>query len=235
MSVRRIALCAAFLALAAGIGVSLCTRTGPTSYAQTLRVATLAPPAPVGWSAQDTPLGATELSAGSAVRVLNFDDFIYRTYRRGALTVRVYAAYWKPGRMDPTLVASHTPDACWVASGGAIVVADNHRVLPAAGNRSLLPAQYRIFEFPRGREEVVFWYTLGGQPVGFADQQQSPFLGRILRLGQVLHLTGYGLAPRDQLLVRISTDRTIEELIRSDLWPALSASLLRSGLGGTSP
>lgn len=227
---RRIALWTAFFALAAGIAVTLRPRTGVASFSRSHPFAALAPAAPPGWEVRDTPLGATELAAGEAARTLNFDDYFFKTYRKGAMEVGVYAAYWTPGRLDPALVAGHTPDACWVGAGGTIVEGDDSRVLPGFGNRVLRPAYFRVFEFPRSREEVVFWHCFGGRPVRFADQVGSPLLGRLRGFEQTLGLTAFGLAPQEQIFVRISTNRTIDELVRSDLWPGLTSSLLPSGI-----
>jgi hypothetical protein len=178
---------------------------------------------------RDTPLGATEWSAGEAARALDFDDYFYKTYRSGDMEVRVYAAYWAPGRLDPALVGAHTPDACWVGAGGTMVERDDSRVLLGVGERVVRPACFRIFEFPHGREEVVFWHCFGGNPVRLPDQEASPLLGRLRRFAKSLRLTAFGFAPREQIFVRISTNRTIDELVRSDLWPRM-ISLLPAGI-----
>ena len=115
-------------------------------------------------------------------------------------------------------------------AGGTIVEHDNSRVLTSFGNRVLRPARFRVFEFPQGREEVVFWYFFGGKPVQFADQETSPLIGRLRRFKKMLSLTAFGLAPKEQIFIRISTNRTIDELVRSDLWPGLTSSLRGSGI-----
>ena len=227
---RQIALWTAFLALATGIAVSLRPRTGVISFSRSHPFATLAPVAPPSWEVQDTPLGATERSSDQAARTLDFDDFFYKTYKKAEMEVGVYAAYWAPGRLDPALVAGHRPDVCWVGAGGTIVEHDDSRVLPSFGNRVLRPARFRVFEFPQGREEVVFWHCVGGREVRFADQEISPLRGRLQVFGKTLGLTAFGFAPQEQIFVRISTNRTIDELVRSDLWPRLMSSLLPSGI-----
>jgi len=45
-----------------------------------------------------------------------------------------------------------------------------------------------------------------------------------------LSLTRFGFAPREQIFVRISTNRTIDELVTSDLWPELASSLIQIGI-----
>jgi len=142
----------------------------------------------------------------------------------------VYVAYWVPGHKNPMLVTNHTPDICWVSAGGIIVERDDSRVLPRNGSKVFQPASFRVFEFPSGREEVVFWYTLGGKTIQLADLETSPLLGRLRRFKQILSLTSSGLASQEQIFVRISTNRTIDEVIRSDLWPALTSTLSASGI-----
>jgi hypothetical protein len=227
---RRAALWAAFLALLAGVAVTLRSRIGVSSFSRAHPFGALAPVAPPGWEVRDTPLGATELASGEAARTLDFDDFFYKTYAKGALAVRVYAAYWTPGRLDPAMVAGHTPDACWVGAGGTIIERDDARVLPGFGNRVFRPACFRVFEFPHGREEVVFWLCVAGKPVRFADLERSYLLGRLSRFVQTLRLTAFGLAPQEQIFVRISTNRTFDEVVSSDLWPPLTSSFARSGI-----
>jgi hypothetical protein len=165
-------------------------------------------------------------------RTLKFDDFFYKTYRKGSTEVRVYAAYWAPKRLDPEIVARHTPDVCWVGAGGTIVERDDGRVLPGPGTRVLRPAYFRVFEFPLSTEQVVFWHLLGQVPVQSADQEGKSLIGRLRLFKQSLDLTAFGLRPQEQMFVRISTNGTIGDLVRSDLWPSLVASLAPSGIVG---
>ncbi len=227
---RRIALWTAFLALLAGITVTLRPRNSFASFSRSHPFGALAPVAPSGWEVQDTPLGATEFSAGETARTLYFNDFFYKTYTKGEMRVRVYAAYWAPGRLDPSMVASHTPDECWVSAGGTIIVRDDRRVLPSFGKRVFSQAYFRAFQFSQGREEVVFWYSLGGKPNRSMVQGTSPLLAGLRFFGQALSLTRFGFAPREQIFVRISTNRTIDELVTSDLWPELASSLIQIGI-----
>ena len=230
MLTRRIALWAAFLALAAVIGVILCRPPAVVSFSPSKPFTAIAPEPPAGWTVRDTPLGPTELAAGEAAHTLNFDAYFCKTYERDGMEVTVYAAYWTPGRLDPSLVDGHIPDVCWVGAGGSIVESDERRVVPGPGGQSSLPARFRVFEFPRNREEVVFWHCVGGKAVWLEDQKASPLFGRLRRFGQILRITGFGLSPQEQVFVRISTNRTLRELLMSDLWPAFASFLGRSGL-----
>jgi hypothetical protein len=229
---RRIALWTASLALAAVIGLVLFRPAGVVSFPVSRSFARLAPEAPPGWEARDAPLGATELAAGEAAQSLNFDAFFSKVYRRGAMEVRVYAAYWTPGREDPSLVEGHIPDVCWVGAGGVVVGRDDARIVHGPGGRDSIPARFRVFEFTLRREEVVFWHLIGRRQVGLADQVSSPVLGRLHRFGQILRITSFGLSPQEQVFVRISTNRTVDELVMSDLWPAFGPLLREGGILG---
>ena len=230
MLTRRIALWTAFLALAAGIAIALRPRDGFATFSRSHPFSMLAPLAPPGWEVRDTPLGATELSSGEAARTLYFNDYFYKTYRRGEVAVGVYAAYWAPGRLDPVRVDGHTPDACWVAAGGTVTERDDSWVLPKFGDRTFWPGRFRVFEFPFGREEVVFWHCFGGKPQRIADEKISGLFYWLRHFSQNLRATAFGLEPREQIFVRISTNRTFDELARSNLWPAITSSLLPSGI-----
>jgi hypothetical protein len=228
---RRTVLMLGSLALFAGVLVTLRSRRGEPAYSRSHPLSILAPPPPAGWEVRDTPIGATAGSAEAAIRALNFDDYVYRTYRSGGLVVRVYAAYWSPGRMDPSLISIHIPDICWVGSGATLVDSEDGRILPGAGG-SLLPGNFRVFEFPHGREEVVYWHCVRGTPLSAAAPDSLPLSERLRAFGRTLLGTSFGLAPADQVFVRISTNRTIAEVVASDLWPVLTASLRPSGIAG---
>jgi hypothetical protein len=146
------------------------------------------------------------------------------------MDVRVYVAYWAPGRLDPALVWLHQPDNCWVDNGGIILKRDDARVLPTPGDRHLSPALFRVFQFPDSKEEVVFWDSVGGRPSGFQWENQSFVASRWTRFVHSLRISFFGLAPKEQLVIRISTNRTIDELVKSDLWPRLTSSLASSGI-----
>jgi len=70
-----------------------------------------------GWSASQRPVADTEEMTRAVAELLNYDGGGFVTYANGDLQISIYAAYWKPGRMSPRLVATHTPDGCWVGNG----------------------------------------------------------------------------------------------------------------------
>jgi hypothetical protein len=63
-----------------------------------------------GWTVKNEALGPNEFIQSAVERTLNYDDYVYRIYRRGNREFSVYIAYWSAGRMPVNKVASHTPD-----------------------------------------------------------------------------------------------------------------------------
>ena len=63
------------------------------------------------------PTGPCTASADT----LKTDLLAQRVYERptptGPLQITLYLAYWRPGQAPVSLVASHTPDACWPGTG----------------------------------------------------------------------------------------------------------------------
>ncbi len=116
------------------------------------------------WIAEDLPIAETEEMKRAVGELLNFDDAVFRSYRKGGWQFDVYAAYWRPGKMSERLVAGHSPDVCWVAAGWKPLP----REAPADQNWAASGAQYRIFGDNAGRpRHVVFWHVSGGESVDY--------------------------------------------------------------------
>lgn len=155
-----------------------------------------------GWQGEDVPLGPTEATI-EAVGKLNYNDYIYRVYRKSGQEVFVYAMFWQQGRISVREMAGHTPDGCWIANGARFAARpDSARALQITG-RKTAPAEVRTFVFSGGqRVDAVWWHIWGDNVIdpGFAVKSLMPTLREtwiwlVKRRGQ----------PRDQLLVRIHT------------------------------
>jgi hypothetical protein len=181
-----------------------------------------------GWTVADLPLGATEAVNVLAMKTLNFDDHVYREYRRGNEAFSIYAAYWAHGRMPTRLVASHTPDRCWTENGMRCTDA-RFREAYSVGSRPLLPAEYRTFVAPGTSEEihVVYWHLVEGRIYDYGARFNAvphPWLWWKDTLAQA----AYG--SREQLFVRISSRTPIAELWRQPDFITVLSTVADAGL-----
>ena len=128
-----------------------------------------------GWTVEEQGIAETAEMKRAVGELLNFDDAIFLSYRRGGRQFDVYAAYWRPGKMSQRLVAGHTPDVCWVGAGWRKVsirsqqAGTENPTWPAAGG------EFRVFDDPRGaRRWVAFWHRAGNRPVSYGDGDGPP-------------------------------------------------------------
>jgi hypothetical protein len=125
---------------------------------------------PVGWTVIDQPIADTAEMQKAVGELLNYDDAILRSYRRGGQQFDVYAAYWRPGKMSERLVAGHSPDVCWVAAGWSMIAKESPATPLALGTWAPSAGQYRVFRDARGAMRwVVFWHVAGGRRVDYGQ------------------------------------------------------------------
>lgn len=182
-----------------------------------------------GWTGRDEPLGSTENIRDAVERTLNFDDYVYRVFRRGDITLGVYVAYWAPGRMPLQKVASHTPDRCWTENGWTCLDMKFAEKIGSA-EALLLPAQWRVFEPPAqpgAREHVLFWHLVGGRLYDYGDRFNArPDIAKWWR-----DTVTYAFAGSDeQYFVRITSNRPFEDLSSDPAWPRVVEALSALGL-----
>jgi hypothetical protein len=166
-------------------------------------------PAPLpGWTFKDISIASTPEVAEAVDELLNFSDGVYRVYRseNTGKEIKVYVAYWVPGKMDPRLVGVHSPDVCWVGAGWKQVGDKRRRTLASsAPTGGLSNGHDRTFEIHGQRENVVFWHLIGGA------------LSRYLEPGEGFWLAGEifrnPFTPRyEQFFLRISTSDHLDEV-----------------------
>src|SRR5262249_22514555 len=96
-----------------------------------------------GWSVRTTDLYAFS-------GTLQTKHLAQRSYTRetenGPVEIVIYVAYWLPGQVPVSLVASHTPDACWPGSGWEAVPTGRDREQLSTTNRVLPMAEHRLFK-----------------------------------------------------------------------------------------
>jgi len=158
---------------------------------------------------------------------LQTDHFAERTYLRntadGPLQITVYLAYWSPGQASASLVAIHTPDACWPGAGWqAMPVAETRQHL-ATASRNLAVAEYRLFQEQGYPQHVWFWHLYDGQPIRYLD----PLSPR--NLLELAARYGFRRAGA-QLFVRISSNRPWEVFGHEPLLAEIFARLEPLGL-----
>lgn len=198
--------------LFAGIGISIFAALQEEAEVPWKPLALRIPLRIHGWVGQECPLGETE-AVRNAVEKLNYDDYIYRVYRKGNQEVFVYAMFWRQGRISVREMSGHTPDGCWVANGARnqASVANCQYVI---ATKTAKPAEVRQFLFPPNDiVNVAWWHLWGGEPVdqNYAKKSALPMLSEIWRwLGQ------YRGKKKDQLLVRIHSRMSLDEAMRTE-------------------
>ncbi len=184
-----------------------------------------------GWSVSDEPLGPNEAVRGAIERTLNYDDYVYRLYRRDGVTIGIYAAYWAPNRMPVQKVASHTPDRCWIENGWTCLDQRFAEKITASEAR-LQPAQWRIFQAPGrdGRKEhVLYWHLVGSQLHDYgARLATSPGIVSWWRDALTYALAG----SQAQVFVRVTSSVPFERLQGDAGWKTLVESVASLGLAG---
>jgi hypothetical protein len=150
-----------------------------------------------GWSVRTTDLY-------SFSGTLQTKYLAQRTYTRetetGPIEIVIYVAYWLPGQVPVSLVASHTPDACWPGSGWEAVPTGQDREKLSTTNRVLPMAEHRLFRADNRPYHVWFWHLYDGRPIAYRDPY-SPI--ELLRIAWRYGFRRGG----DQLFVRVSSNR----------------------------
>lgn len=192
---------AAGLALAAALVVLFALNTRPSVRrdAPVPDLLALLPATAAGWRVNTS----TELYQFKST--LRTEYLAQRTYTRGTATgldqLTLYVAYWRPGQAPVSLVASHTPDACWPGSGWTAAPAPPPAGPLITGGRTLPAPENRLFvgQFP---QHVWFWHLYDGRPITYRDPYSAVELLRIA--------WRYGFRKNgDQLFVRVSSNRPL--------------------------
>jgi hypothetical protein len=174
------------------------------------------------WVVEDRLVADTPEMKKAVGELLNFDESLLRTYRKGAKQFDVYVAYWRPGKMSERLVAGHTPDVCWVAGGWTMM----SRQAPSADvvtSAEFSPAgQYRLFNDPGSvRRWVVFWHRAGGKLINYHSESGVPPWWTVFN-----DLITQGFKPRtSQYFVRVSSDTPWEDLAKEPEFREVMRSL----------
>ncbi|MBP7143217.1 MAG: exosortase/archaeosortase family protein [Opitutaceae bacterium] len=151
---------------------------------------------------------------------LQTKHLVQRTYLHdspaGIERITVYLAYWAPRQASVSLVASHTPDACWPGAGWKSLEERATQTSLTVAGMVLPPAEYRTFQQAATVQHVWFWHLHDGVPVTGTDPFSPLEMARVV--------VRYGVqSESDQLFIRVSSNTPwsglaheplIEEIIR---------------------
>ncbi len=198
------------------------TRPAPINPQDVPRILSFLPATPAGWGT------ATSTGLYRFADILETEHLGQRTYVKEGpdgkiVQVTFYLAYWPPGQAGVSVVASHTPDACWPGAGWTPLPTASSDVELPLPDRTLGRAEYRIFTNERIPQHVWFWHSYDRALIKEFDPRRP-----IELLGSVLN---YGVRSKgEQLFVRMSSNRPWEELKNEPLIAEIFNTLKPFGL-----
>ncbi|MET0262815.1 MAG: exosortase/archaeosortase family protein [Rariglobus sp.] len=173
-------------------------------------LAAILPIAPEGWDIVRTE------DLYQFASVLKTEHLIQRSYVRNTgaagmsepLQITVYIAYWAPGKVPVSLVAAHTPEACWPGGGWTAQPVPPIRGPFLVRGDPVPTPEYRAFTNAGTLQNVWYWHLYDGRSIAQGDPRSA---GALLKLAW-----DYGFRTAgEQLFVRVSSNRPWEE-IRDD-------------------
>lgn len=198
------------------------SRPAPPLTASPTEVATLMPEGPPGWKT------ATSNDLIRFADILETDQLAQRTYVKlrpdgKPLFVTLYLAYWQPGQAGVSVVATHTPDACWPGAGWAPIPVAEEEVVLDLPDRNLARSEYRMFTDDQEPQHVWFWHSYDRQVIPeFEPRRPLELLGSVFTYG--VRSNG------EQLFVRLSSNLPWEEFSEEPLLTEIFANLKPFGL-----
>lgn len=190
-------------------------------------IANMLPQKLPGWSSEDLPVGETEEVKRMMDQILNYDNAIFREYKKGFTKVQVYISYWTPGKAHFRLVYGHTPDICWVNGGWKPIVQDPayHYVIGDTNPIYLKVGQYREFEFGHENTHVLFWQLLDGEPFTYGNYGIPPATAIFTDILD----RGFDQKP-EQWFIRISANVPFDRLKNDSGFEMLMRAMTKFGL-----
>ena len=194
-----------------------------------------------GWIVEEQPLAETEGMRQYVGKLLQFDQYVSRIFRKGELEVVFYTAYWEPGGKTPFDAGGHNPDSCWVNYGWTRDVREYFVSGRAVKGRELLPYEFGIYSKDGTTQPVIFWHLVNGEPFRYENQK----LGWRDGLGGAIDRTSvriedfkrFGLNQRrEQMFIRISfPNQDMEKVWNNPDFQELLLSVDRLGIFKDTP
>lgn len=232
-AMRKFILAFALLVVAALIGVIFYVRVFTRAAPQfTATLESVVPARIDGWTVEDVPLAETEGMRQYVGKMLKFDQYVSRTYRKGDLNIVFYAAYWEPNGKTPFDAGGHNPDSCWVNFGWTREAREYSNAGRTVGERELVPFEYGVYSKDGERQPVIFWHLVNGRPFIYETQKlgwREGLEGAIERASvRMEDFRRLGLNQRrEQMFIRISFPNQDFEKVREN--PDFQAFLLSLG------
>lgn len=225
---KKLLLIFAATALVAGLGLrAYFTFVPPPDPTLEEPLAYIVPDQLTGWSIKDLDMAESPESSARISEFLNFDDALFRVFKKGDTFVGLYIAYWTPGKASYRWAGAHTPDTCWVQNGWTRT--DREYSIPFNNQEvAFEPAEFGIYEKDGSAQNVYFWHLVGGNAFSYKQQGGHNIFAALLDIKK------YGLNLRDeQFFIRLSSNKTVEELKKIEGFDQILNSLNEVGLAQT--
>lgn len=181
----------------------------------------LIPETAAGWQVE-TARDLYRFSGLLRTRQLAERTYLKRT-PEGIVQITLYVAHWAPGEASVSLVAAHTPDACWPGGGWVVGPVAAPQVALAAAGRTLSVAEHRFFKQGALPQHVWFWHVYDGRVINYRDPYSVPALLEIA--------WNYGFRREgSQYFVRLSSNQPWEKIADEPLVHEISARLAAVGI-----
>ncbi len=177
------------------------------------------------WSSQDASVAETEEGKRKTIEQLSYDQAVVRIYEHSGVKIAVYAAYWGGGGISPRMVASHTPDSCWVLEGWVRKQAVEYSRTLNDG-LMVVPARYRVFEKHGNVQHVLYWHFVDRKLFYYKEPGELPPWWAVF-----YDITRFRIGENaEQLVLRISSNVPIEQVWLADPVQFVIRSLRHLGL-----
>lgn len=189
-----------------------------------------------GWDVENIPLAETEGMQAYVGKLLQFDQYVSRIYRKGSLEIVAYIAYWEPGGKTPFDAGGHNPDSCWVRNGWERESREYSVSGKVVEGRELLPFEMGIYSKSGVRQPVIFWHLVNGTPFIYKSQKigwREGLAGAIDRVDvRVEDFKRLGFNQRrEQMFIRISfPNQKLDEVFANPDFQNWLLSLNRLGI-----
>ena len=181
-----------------------------------------------GWKIIDRDMAESPESSERISDFLNFDDALFRIFKKGDTFIGLYIAYWLPGKASYRWAGAHTPDTCWVQNGWTRL--DRKYCIPFQNEETPFePAEFGVYEKDGSAQNVYFWHLVGGEAFGYEQEGGHNIFAALLDIKK------YGLNLRDeQFFIRLSSNKKVDELKKIEGFKQILDSLSEIGLAKAS-